>query len=87
MSADPKQNNKDTILGNIIKYVLEGAAVAFVAYYILPNSKKLPAEIATLALTASLVFMILDLYAPAVSDGARMGAGFGIGAGLVGFPK
>lgn len=85
--SESKQSSKDTIMGNIIKYVLEGAAVAFVAYYILPNSTKLPAEIATLALTASLVFMILDLYAPAVSDGARMGAGFGIGAGLVGFPK
>ena len=78
---------QESVLTNVIKYVLEGAAVAFVAFYVLPNSNKLPNEIFTLALTAALVFMVLDLYAPAVSDGARLGAGFGIGAGLVGFPK
>jgi ABC-type Co2+ transport system permease subunit len=43
-------------------------------------------EIATLALTALAVFAILDIYAPSVGSSARTGAGFGLGAGLVGFP-
>jgi hypothetical protein len=39
-----------------------------------------------ISLTAMATFAILDVYAPGISPGARQGAGFGIGAGLVGFP-
>jgi hypothetical protein len=39
-----------------------------------------------IALVATATFAILDIYAPSVGASARTGAGFGIGAGLVGFP-
>lgn len=68
-----------------IKYLLEGIAVA-VAAYLIPGKKLRMEEIGTLALTALAVFAILDIYAPSVGSSARTGAGFGLGAGLVGFP-
>jgi len=39
-----------------------------------------------IALVALSTFAVLDIYAPSVGASARTGAGFGIGAGLVGFP-
>ena len=38
------------------------------------------------ALTAAATFSILDTYVPSLAVSARTGAGFGIGANLVGFP-
>ena len=37
-------------------------------------------------LVAAATFSLLDLFAPSVSGSARQGAGFGVGAGLVGWP-
>lgn len=68
-----------------IKYLLEGLAVAIAAYLIAGKKLRMD-EIGTLALTALAVFAILDIYAPSVGSSARTGAGFGLGAGLVGFP-
>ena len=42
--------------------------------------------IALLALTAAATFAILDTYIPSMGVSARSGAGFGIGAKLVGWP-
>lgn len=72
------------ILGRVIKYMVEGGAVAVAAYFI-PRKKMNLQEIVMIALTAAAVFAILDLYAPAVGVATRQGAGFGIGAGVVGF--
>jgi hypothetical protein len=69
----------------LIKYLLEGLAVAFVAY-ILPKTQLRFDEILFIALTAAAVFSILDLLAPAYSTGARQGVGLGAGFQLVGFP-
>jgi hypothetical protein len=73
---------------SLMKYLLEGLAVAAAAYYIPQRTANLK-EIVMIALTAAAVFAILDQFAPAVSDGARQGAGFGIGInitnGLEGF--
>jgi ABC-type Co2+ transport system permease subunit len=71
-------------LARAIKYVVEGGAVAVAAYFI-PRKKMNLQEIVMIALTAAAVFAILDLYAPAVGVASRQGAGFGIGAGVVGF--
>ena len=68
-----------------LKYLLEGLAVAIAAIYIPKNSLP-PKEIATLALVAAAVFALLDVLAPSVGVTARQGAGFGLGANLVGFP-
>lgn len=72
------------ILGRIIKYVVEGGAVA-VAAYVIPRKKLDVKDVIMIALTAAAVFAILDLYAPAVGMATRQGAGFGIGASLTGF--
>jgi len=74
------------IVKRLVKYLIEGAAVAFAAFYI--PEKKLPMEqIITIAMTAAATFALLDLWAPSVSSYARQGTGFGIGANLVGFPS
>jgi len=43
-------------------------------------------EIAVVACVAASVFAILDLLSPPMGMTARQGAGFGLGANLVGFP-
>ena len=74
----------------VIKYALEGLAVAVAAYYIpmfMGRGKVLKlSEIGMIGMVALATFAILDVYAPSVGASARTGAGFGIGAGLVGFP-
>lgn len=77
--------NFQEIISRAIKYVVEGGAVAVAAYFI-PRRRMNLQEIIMIALTAAAVFAILDLYAPAVGVASRQGAGFGIGATMVGFP-
>ena len=69
-----------------IKYLVEGLMVAIAAYAIPEKSLKLD-EVALIALTAGATFSILDTYVPSMAISARSGAGFGIGANLVGFPN
>ena len=69
-----------------IKYLLEGIAVAVAAYFI-PRKKVEMSEIIFIALSAAATFAVLDIFAPKVGDGARKGAGFGIGANTVGWPS
>ena len=76
-------NVKD-LLTRVIKYVVEGGAVA-IAAWLIPRKKLDVQAIIMIALTAAAVFAILDLFAPAVGVSARMGAGFGLGATLTGF--
>jgi ABC-type Co2+ transport system permease subunit len=68
-----------------IKYLVEGIMVAIAAYAIPKRSLNLD-EVALIALTAAATFSILDTYIPSMGVSARTGAGFGIGANLVGFP-
>ncbi len=73
------------MIKRIIKYLVEGFMVAIAAYAIPKRSLNME-EILMLALTAAATFSILDTYIPTMSVSARSGAGFGIGANLVGFP-
>ena len=73
------------LVKRIIKYLVEGLMVALAAYAIPKRSLNLE-EIAMIALTAAATFSILDTYVPTIGVTARTGAGFGIGANLVGFP-
>lgn len=73
------------LLTRAIKYFLEGLAVA-VAMVIIPRKQPNVEEIVVVATVAAVVFAILDLLAPSVGLTARQGAGFGLGANLVGFP-
>ena len=69
-----------------IKYLVEGLMVALAAYAIPKKSLQLD-EVCLIALTAAATFSILDTYVPSMAVSARSGAGFGIGANLVGFPR
>ena len=69
-----------------IKYLVEGLMVALAAYAIPKKSLQID-EVALIALTAAATFSILDTYVPSMAQPARSGAGFGIGANLVGFPR
>ena len=73
------------VLTRVIKYLLEGLAVA-VAMIIIPRRVPQLEEIVSVSVVAALVFAILDLLSPSVGLTARQGAGFGLGANLVGFP-
>ena len=69
-----------------IKYLVEGLMVALAAYAIPKKSLQLD-EVCLIALTAAATLSILDTYVPSMAQPARSGAGFGIGANLVGFPR
>ena len=73
------------LIKRIIKYLIEGLMVSIAAFAIPKRSLNLE-EIALIALTAAATFSILDTYIPSMGATARSGAGFGIGANLVGFP-
>ena len=73
------------IIKRIIKYLVEGLMVAIAAYAIPQRSLNME-EIALIALTAAATFSILDCYVPSIGVSTRSGAGFGIGANMVGFP-
>jgi hypothetical protein len=80
-------NNFDVaeFVKRLIKYVVEGLMVAIAAFVIPKRSINLE-EVGLIALTAAATFSILDTYIPSMGVSARSGAGFGIGANLVGFP-
>ncbi len=67
----------------IIKYILEGIAVSVASVYLTKKNHSI-VDIVSLGLVASITFMVLDMFAPSVSLGARQGTGFGIGYNLVG---
>lgn len=73
------------VVKRAVKYLIEGACVAVAAFYIPQKQMKIE-EILILAITAAATFAILDMYAPSIGSATRQGAGFGVGANLVGFP-
>lgn len=72
------------MLTRLVKYLIEGLAVAIVAYLL---GKQLTGyDITLLALVAASVFSVLDLLAPSISSTVRSGVGYGVGFQLAGFP-
>jgi ABC-type Co2+ transport system permease subunit len=78
--------NLGELMKRAIKYLVEGLMVAIAAFAIPKRSLNLD-EVALIALTAAATFCIMDTYLPSMGVSARSGAGFGIGANLVGFPR
>ena len=77
------------LVSRAVKYSLEGLVVAIAAFWLpkFMGGKSLPlSQVGMIAMFALATFAILDVYAPSVGASARTGAGFGIGANLVGFP-
>ena len=73
------------LLNRVIKYVIEGVAVALALVFI--PRKALPMdEVITVTIAAAAVFAVLDIFSPSMGVVSRQGAGFGIGAKFVGFP-
>lgn len=66
-----------------IKYLIEGLVVALAAFAIPKNQPSLE-EVIVIALTAAATFAVLDVFIPSMGQSARGGAGFGIGANLIG---
>ena len=77
--------NPREVIRRLVKYLVEGAVVGFAAFVLPKNKLDIP-EVLWLALIAGMTFSILDMFTPSIAITARQGAGFGIGAGLVGFP-
>jgi uncharacterized membrane protein YhaH (DUF805 family) len=61
--------------------------VAFVAVLVLNPKKPNFGEIMTIGVAAFATFALLDTFTPSIAVTARQGAGFGMGANLVGFPR
>ena len=81
-----EQMDVNDLVTRVIKYLVEGIAVALALVFI--PRKALPYdEVLTVTVLAAVVFAILDIFAPSIGVTARQGAGFGIGANLVGFPR
>ena len=69
-----------------IKYMIEGLMVA-IAAFVIPKQKLNIEEVVIIALSAAATFAVLDVFVPTMAASARGGAGFGIGANLVQFPR
>ena len=74
------------LIKRAIKYLVEGVIVAIAAFTI-PKKALNIEEIVIIGLMAAATFSILDVFVPSIASSARGGAGFGIGANLVGFPR
>jgi hypothetical protein len=69
-----------------IKYIVEGIMVA-IAAFVIPKKTLNVEEVVIIALSAAATFAVLDVFVPSMASSARGGAGFGIGANLVHFPR
>lgn len=67
----------------VIKYLILGMCVSVVSA-LLPKKSMNIEEIVVIGVTAAAIFAILDVFAPSISASAKNGAGFAIGAGMVG---
>jgi ABC-type Co2+ transport system permease subunit len=71
------------LIKRIAKYLVLGLVISVVAIVIPKKSLNLE-EVIILALSAAATFSILDVFVPSIADSARAGAGFGLGANLIG---
>ena len=74
------------LIKRAVKYLVEGLMVA-IAAFVIPKQKLNVEEVVIIALSAAATFAVLDVFVPTMAASARGGAGFGIGANLVGFPR
>jgi hypothetical protein len=71
------------LLSRVIKYAIEGLAVALALFFI-PRKRMDFDEIVTITVCAAAVFAVLDTFSPTMGVTARQGSGLGIGVKLVG---
>ena len=71
------------LLKNLLKYLIQGLAVAIAAHYI-PKANIKMSEVLMIALTSASTFAILEMYAPpGMHMGSMFGTGFSVGQNLV----
>ena len=75
------------LLTSLLKYLIGGLVVAFVALLVMNPKKPNFGELMTIGVAAFATFALLDTVSPTIGLTARQGAGFGVGANLVGFPR
>ena len=75
------------LLTAVLKYTIEGLVVALVAVIVMNPKKPNFGEVLTIGVAAFATFALLDTFSPSIAVTARQGAGFGVGANLVGFPR
>ena len=68
----------------VVKYVLQGLVIA-VSVMLIPKPKIDFEAVIALALISAATFAIIDTLMPSMMFPVQLGAGFGIGANLVGF--
>lgn len=73
---------KKLTINNLVKYLIQGIAVA-VAAYVIPNRRTNYREVFVISVVAALTFFTLDIFTDDISKGAKFGAGFGVGLSLV----
>lgn len=91
MSMQAPQFDIKQVVKQILKYTIEGFAIAIAAFYIpylFSKGQVRPTimQVVSIGLTGALVMAILDQYSPVVSGGVRQGAGLGIGFNMVKAP-
>lgn len=82
------QENRNTFIKTSVKYLLEGFVIALCAFYVpifFKSSLRKPTikEVISIALTASLTMIILDMFSQRTASGARIGTGFAIGTKII----
>ena len=71
------------IIKKVLKYFIEGLAVA-VAAFAIPNRKLKLEEIIAIAMSGAATFAVLDMYAPEIANSTRTGTGVAIGRKHIG---
>jgi hypothetical protein len=84
MSSSFSVDGKEIVI-RIIKYLLEGSAVA-AAVALIPKKTPSIEEIIVIGLISAATFSILDMLAPSISTGFRTGVGFSLAGTMVGWP-
>jgi hypothetical protein len=69
-------------LASLIRYLVQGMAVATAIYFVLRDRVQTK-EILTIGLAAAAAYAVLDTFAPSVGVGARLGTGIGLGMSLL----
>ena len=69
-------------VNNLIKYFIQGLAVA-IAAYVIPNRKTSFHEVMVVSVVSGLTFMLLDTFTDDIAKYVRLGVGAGIGLNLV----
>jgi hypothetical protein len=70
------------VLERILKYLIEGIAIALVCYF---TTELHTEKIIIISITGACCFALLDIYSPRTGEGFRFGLGLGASSNIIGF--